>query len=148
MEAYEAKAKSWNVEWDGHEIRFEFIIKEKLVCGSGYCGLKTRTLLFFDDKCVDKSTAYGDSSGDVSAKVQTDNGNSYHISCGVRQKGKEEYYRWPVKKFFIDRICDWIYEELTTGQYIAWINVNGKMIFLSHFGGVDDIELLEKSKSK
>ena len=55
MEAYEAKAKIWNVEWDGHEIRLEFITKKRNVCGVNSIAGR-QTLLFFDDKCVVKNT--------------------------------------------------------------------------------------------
>ena len=131
MESYKVKALIWSTPWEGHEIRFEFITK--YVYGAG------RTLLFFDDKCVAKSDRYLSNDCDVSAQIQTDNGNSYLIECGIGNIGGSKY-QWPLPKFFLLRFLERMYRFLTSNKCFAWFTVNEKLIYLSHIGGTDAIE--------
>lgn len=130
MEAYEAKATVWNIDWDSHKIRFEFITKNSKI-------QKPLTFLFFDGKCV----ATSDKSA-IEARVQTDNGNSYLIVCAAYRKFSCNI-QWPSRKSFWGRIEDLLDKLITSNQYVAECAVNGDLIYLSHIGGADRIEWVE-----
>ena len=129
METYEAKARIWNTCWDGHEIRIEFIIKEKHVCGVGYCGLKPRTFLFFDGKCVATSR---DSS--VEAQIPADNGKSYLIKCGVGFQCNCILIQRPSKPTLWGWINNWLYKLVLLNKRFAWFSIDDEFIYFSHIG--------------
>lgn len=133
MEAYKARARIWNISWEGHEIRFEFL---KGTIWDYYEG--PRFLVFFDGKRIATFNNYHEH---VSAMVENENGNSYLIECGLYSKGSHRI-QWPLSKFFFGRISDWIDKLFTSCECCAHISVNEELIYLSHIGGVDKIELV------
>lgn len=131
MEAYKAKAIIWNIPWEGHEIRFEFV--KKWTFGV------PQTFLFFDGK---RLATFNSSRERVSGMVKNENGNSYLIECGVYSKSNSRI-QWPLSKSFWGRISDWIDRLLTSTELNAWFTVNDKLIYQSHIGGADTIEWVE-----
>jgi len=127
MEAYEAKAHIWNIHWQGHEIRFEFL---KKTSDSGI----PWAFLFFDGKCVAASRK-----DTIKAQIQADNGKSYLVECETGPK-RACNIQWPAKKSCLGRIDDFLDKCLTSNRYIARIAVNNDLIYLSHIGGADTIE--------
>lgn len=136
MEAYKAKARIWNIPWEGHEIRFELFKK-----ANSHDSLYEYSL-FFDGKPV---TITGMSAHDfdgireIRATVQLDDGTSYILDCGEYRKSWSDYLL-PLRRSFWGRIEDRIGRLLTSMQRHAWFNINDKPVYLTHIGGEEKIE--------
>ncbi|MHC4132551.1 MAG: hypothetical protein ACYSSP_10905 [Planctomycetota bacterium] len=132
METYEAKARIWNINWNGHEIRLEFITKSSDVWSP-------HIILFFDGKRVGVSTNHSYGGYAASGSIKVDNGQSYQIGCGVNYRVNCKH-QWPLRKSFWGGVADWIDRCLSSYKYYAWLSINEDLIYLSHIGGADTIE--------
>ena len=124
MEAYEAKARIWNVRWEGHEMRFEFLTKISEAWNP-------RTFLFFDGKCVATSR-----DNSIETQIQVDNGKSYFIECGVGFQCNCIIQR-PSKPTIWGQIDSYLYKLMLLNKRFAWFSVDKEYIYFSHIGGAE-----------
>lgn len=127
MEAYEAKANIWNIHWEGHEIRFEYITKISDPWGP-------KMFLFVDGSCV--ATSRDET---IVAQLQADDGKPYLLRCGVGIQNQCTI-QWPSPPTLLGQIDNYLYRLIFENKLFAWFSVNSEEIYISHIGGANAIE--------
>jgi hypothetical protein len=138
METYEAKARIWNIYWEGHEIRFEFL-KSTIF---NFLQPGHRMAIFFDGKRA-RTTCLREQ--EITVDAQGNDGAIYEITCRVFPKSNCTL-QWPLSKSFWRRISDRVDRFLTSSELNAMFVVNGELIYLSHIGEAPNIEWAEIQK--
>ena len=129
MKTYKVRPHVWNISWNSHEIRFEYLTKP---IGPN----QEKAIIFFDGKRVPTKYKNNDK---ITATTKTEGGIEYTICCGVYSKDFYQFhYFW--EKSIWERIKDYIDVVLSTFELYASFMINGDLIYLSNVGYKDAIE--------